>query len=174
MAFRPAVAAGTSALMPCHGTPVGLELGGVAVEEVGLGYHRQILTGLLREQLGYDGVICTDWGVVTGTVVAGRPLPARAWGVEHLGELDRLVKIVHAGADQLGGEARTDLLLQAVEQGRVPLERLDASVRRLLLVKLQLGLFDDPFVDEDAAAEVLGRADLRSPVAVPKQSRWCC
>jgi len=160
--FRRAIAAGTSALMPYYGMPISLVLDGEPVEQVGFGYNRQILTGLLREQLGFDGVICTDWGLVTGTVVAGKPLPARAWGVEHLSELDRLVKIIDAGADQLGGEARTDLLLQAVEQGLVSPQRLDASVRRLLLVKFQLGLFDDPFVDEDDAEEIVGRADFRA------------
>ena len=160
--FRRAIAAGTSALMPYYGMPVDLELDGEPIEEVGFGYNRQILTGLLREQLGYDGVICTDWGLVTPTVVAGRPLPARAWGVEHLSGLERVVKIIDAGADQLGGEDRTDLLLEAVAQGLVSSERLDASVRRLLLVKFQLGLFDDPFVDEDVAEEVVGRADFRA------------
>jgi beta-glucosidase len=80
--------------------------------------------------------------------------------VEHLSELDRLVKIIDAGADQLGGEARTELLTQAVDQGLITLDRLDASVRRLLIVKFQLGLFDDPFVDPDEAVEVLGRADF--------------
>ena len=160
--FRTAIAVGTSAMMPYYGMPIGLELDGQKIEEVGFGYNKQILTGLLRGQLGYDGVICTDWGLITGTVVFGKPLPARAWGVEHLSELDRLVKIIDAGADQLGGEARTDLLLQAVEQGLISQQRLDESVRRLLIVKFQLGLFDDPFVDEDAAAEVVGRADFRT------------
>ena len=159
--FRRAIAAGTSALMPYYGMPIGLELDGEAIEEVGFGYNKQILTGLLRQQLKYDGVICTDWGLVTGTVVFGKPLPARAWGVEHLSELDRLVKIIDAGADQLGGEARTDLLRHAVEQGLISHERLDESARRLLIVKFQLGLFDDPYVDEDTAEKVLGRADFR-------------
>ncbi|GAA3716324.1 glycoside hydrolase family 3 N-terminal domain-containing protein [Microlunatus aurantiacus] len=158
--FRRALEAGTSALMPYYGMPIGLELDGEAVEEVGFGFNRQILTGLLREQLGFDGVICTDWGLVTGTTVFGRPLPARAWGVEHLDELDRLVKIIDAGADQLGGEARTELLQQAVDQGLISPERVDASVRRLLLVKFQLGLFDNPFVDPDVATEVIGREDF--------------
>jgi beta-glucosidase len=160
--FRRAIEVGTSALMPYYGMPIGLELDGEAVEEVGFGFNKQILTGLLREKLGYDGVICTDWGLVTGTTVFGKPLPARAWGVEQLSELDRLVKIIDAGADQLGGEARTDLLRQAVDQGLITEDRLDASVRRLLLVKFQLGLFDDPFVDEDAAEETVGRADFRT------------
>ena len=160
--FRRAIEAGTAALMPYYGMPVGLELDGEPVEEVGFGFNRQVLTGLLRERLGYDGVVCTDWGLVSGTVVRGRPLPARAWGVEHLSRLERVVKILDAGADQLGGESCTDVLLEAVEQGLVTAERLDASVRRLLLVKFRLGLFDDPFVDEDAAAEVVGREDLRA------------
>ena len=158
--FRRAIEVGTSALMPYYGMPIGLELDGEAIEEVGFGYNKQILTGLLREQLGFDGVICTDWGLITSTVVFGRPLPARAWGVEHLSELDRLVKIIDAGADQLGGEQRTELLVQAVEQGLISAERIDESVRRLLLVKFQLGLFDDPFVDPDVAEEVVGRDDF--------------
>jgi beta-glucosidase len=160
--FRRAIDAGTAALMPYYGMPVGLELDGEPVEEVGFGFNRQVLTGLLREQLDYDGVVCTDWGLVTGTVVRGRPLPARAWGVEHLSRLQRVVRILEAGADQLGGEACTDLLLEAVEQGLVTTARLDESVRRLLLVKFRLGLFDDPFVDEDAAEEVVGRQDFRA------------
>ena len=158
--FRRAIEAGTSALMPYYGRPIGLELDGEAIEEVGFGYNKQILTGLLREQLGFDGVICTDWGLITSTVVFGRPLPARAWGVEHLSELDRLVKVIDAGADQLGGEQRTELLTQAVEQGLITSERIDESARRLLLVKFQLGLFDDPFVDPDLAAEIVGREDF--------------
>ena len=160
--FVRAVQAGTAALMPYYGMPVGLELDGEAVEEVGFGFNRQVLTGLLRGRLGYDGVVCTDWGLVTGTVVRGRPLPARAWGVEHLSPLQRVAKIVEAGADQLGGESGTHLLREAVTQGLVAEARLDVSVRRLLLVKLRLGLFDDPFVDEDAAEEVVGRADFRA------------
>ncbi len=158
--FRRAIEVGTSALMPYYGRPIGLELDGEAIEEVGFGYNKQILTGLLRDQLGFDGVICTDWGLITSTVVFGRPLPARAWGVEHLSELDRLVKIIDAGADQLGGEQRTELLVQAVDQGLITSERIDQSVRRLLIVKFQLGLFDDPFVDPDLAEDVVGRDDF--------------
>ena len=160
--FRRAIEAGISALMPYYGMPIGLELDGEPVEEVGFGFNRQILTGLLRQRLGYEGVICTDWSLVTGTVVRGRPLPARAWGVEHLSLLDRVVKILDAGADQLGGEACPELVLEAVQTGRVTEQRLDESVRRLLRVKFQLGLFDDPFVDEDAAEQVVGSGAFRA------------
>jgi beta-glucosidase len=160
--FRAAIAAGTSALMPYYGMPVGLELDGEPVEEVAFSFNRRIITDLLREELGYDGVVLTDWGLVTDVEVRGKPFPARAWGVEHLSELDRAALILDAGADQFGGELHTDLLLQLVESGRVPVERIDESVRRILLVKFRLGLFDDPYVDEDAAERMVGAPEFRA------------
>ncbi|QTE29622.1 glycoside hydrolase family 3 protein [Pengzhenrongella sicca] len=159
--FRVAIAHRTAAMMPYYGMPVGLVLDGEPIEPVGFGYNRQIVTGLLREELGYDGVVVTDWELVNDNVVAtGQVLAARAWGVEHLDAPARMVKILAAGCDQFGGEECTDLLLGLVADGAVTQDRLDASVRRLLRVKFELGLFDDPYVDEDAAAAVVGRADL--------------
>ena len=69
--------------------------------------------------------------------------------------------ILDAGADQFGGEECVDILLDLVQQGRVSEERVDESARRLLLVKFRLGLFDNPFVDEDAADDTVGRQDFR-------------
>lgn len=158
--FRAAVARGVSALMPYYGMPVGLERGGEAIEEVGFGFNRQVLTGILREELGFEGVICTDWGLLTDTEVMGLPLPARAWGVEHLSLPERMLKALEAGVDQFGGEQCPEVLLELVRSGRVDESRLDASVRRLLMVKFQLGLFENPFVDEDAAEEIVGAAEL--------------
>ncbi|MPQ96780.1 glycoside hydrolase family 3 protein [Modestobacter sp. I12A-02628] len=160
--FRAAIAAGTSAVMPYYGMPVGLELDGEPVEEVAFGFNRQILTGLLREQLGYDGVVLTDWGLVTDIELFGKPFPAKAWGVEHLSPVDRVARVLDAGADQFGGEVRTDLVLELLADGRLDERRVDESVRRLLLVKVRLGLFDDPYVDEDAAEQVVGAAPFRA------------
>lgn len=77
-------------------------------------------------------------------------------GVEHLDPSGRMELILAAGADQFGGEECVELLVGLVTSGRVPESRLDASVRRLLAVKFDLGLFDNPFVEEDLAAEVVG------------------
>jgi beta-glucosidase len=159
--FRAAIAAGTSAMMPYYGIPVGLELDGEPVEEVAFSFNRQIITGLLREELGYDGVVVTDWGLVTDVEIAGKPVPARAWGVEHLPPVERLARILDASADQLGGESRTDLVLELVSSGRVPETRIDEAVRRILLVKFSLGLFDDPYVDEDDAERLVGASAAR-------------
>jgi beta-glucosidase len=159
--FVAAIEHGTAAVMPYYGMPVGLVVDGEPIEEVGFGYNRQILTGLLRERLGYDGVILTDWELVNDNVVGDQVLPARAWGVEDLDARGRLVKILDAGADQFGGEQCTDLLIELVRDGTVTEDRIDQSARRILLVKFRLGLFDDPFVDEDAAEAVVGSAATR-------------
>ena len=159
--FRAAIASGTAAMMPYYGMPVGLELDGVPVEAVGFSFNQRIITGLLREELGYDGVVLTDWGLITEDEILGKPFPARAWGVEHLSPLDRMAKLFEAGVDQFGGEQRPELVLELVRSGRVPESRLDEAVRRLLLVKFQLGLFDDPYLDEDAADGIVGAAEFR-------------
>ncbi len=145
--FKAAIAAGVSQLMPYYGMPIGTEY-----EEVGFGFNKGIITGLLREQLGYDGVVCTDWGILTNT----------CWGVEHLTPEERMLKALDAGVDQFGGEFKTDSLIKLVRDGSVTVERIDTSVRRLLREKFRLGLFDDPFVDADQAERIVGGAQSRS------------
>ncbi|WP_091467055.1 glycoside hydrolase family 3 protein [Paenarthrobacter nitroguajacolicus] len=159
--FRDAIGAGTSAIMPYYGMPVGLERNGEAIEEVGFGFNRQIITGLLRRELGYDGVVCTDWGLLHDSEAFGMNLPARAWGVEHLSVEDRMVKAIEAGCDQFGGEACPEILVGLVKSGRIQIQRIDESVRRLLKVKFELGLFENRYVDEETAVAVVGNAVFR-------------
>ncbi|MFJ9173890.1 glycoside hydrolase family 3 N-terminal domain-containing protein [Streptomyces sp. NPDC102360] len=156
--FRAALAAGATQVMPYYGMPLATEY-----EEVAFGFNKGIITGLLREQLGFDGIVCTDWGLVTDAEILGQPMPARAWGAEHLSEEERVEKILAAGCDQFGGEARPELVVRLVETGRVDEKRIDDSVRRLLAEKFRLGLFDGRrYVDPDAAEEIVGRADFRA------------
>jgi beta-glucosidase len=153
--FRAAIAAGTSQMMPYYGMPVDTDW-----EEVGFAFSHGVITELLRNELGFDGIVCTDWGLISDSVIMGQPMPARAWGVEHLSELDRVVKIIDAGCDQFGGESRPELVIAAVRSGRVSEERIDQSIRRLLREKFVLGLFDQPFLEVDRAVATVGRADF--------------
>ncbi|WP_062947812.1 glycoside hydrolase family 3 protein [Brachybacterium sp. sponge] len=154
--FRVAIDAGAEAIMPYYGRPVGLVRDGEEIEAVGFGFNRQVLTGLLRGELGYEGVIVSDWELVNDNHVGDQVLPARAWGVEELTPSQRMARILEAGADQFGGEECTELLLDLVREGAVAEERITDSARRLLRVKFRLGLFDDPYVDESAAAARVG------------------
>jgi len=159
--FPPVIAAGTVGVMPYYGMPIDLVIDGEPIEPVGFGYNKQVVTGLLREKLGYDGVVVTDWELVNDNHVGDQVLPARAWGVERLDPHGRMERILEAGADQFGGEECVEILLDLVAQGRVTEARVDESARLLLAVKFRLGLFDNPYVDEDLAARTVGRADFR-------------
>jgi beta-glucosidase len=151
--------------MPYYGMPVDTQY-----EEVGFGFNREIITGLLRGELGFDGIVCSDWGLVTDSVIAGQLLPARAWGAEHLPARDRVLRILAAGVDQLGGESCPQLVVELVSSGAISEARIDDSLRRLLRLKFALGLFDDPYVDEDAADEIAGSPGLRA-AGLEAQSR---
>ncbi|MCX5584536.1 glycoside hydrolase family 3 protein [Streptomyces erythrochromogenes] len=153
--FKAAIAAGCAQMMPYYGQPVGTDW-----EEVGFGFNKGVVTGLLREELGFDGIVCTDWGLLNDATIFRQKHPARAWGLEHLSPAERAARALEAGCDQFGGEQCPEVVVELVRSGRVPQSRIDASVRRLLREKFTLGLFEDPYVDPDAAEETVGRADF--------------
>ncbi len=155
--FRAAIAAGTSQIMPYYGMPVGTEH-----EEVGFSFDRSIVTDLLRAELGFKGIICTDWGLITDKPGVGDVGLAKAWGVEQLDADERMLKLLDAGVDQFGGEHCSDRLVRLVKAGLLAEARIDQSAERLLREKFLLGLFDRPLVDEDIAAIVLGSSAFRA------------
>jgi len=69
--------------------------------------------------------------------------------------------VIEAGCDQFGGEAIPHVLVKLVRDGDILNERIDESVRRILREKFRLGLFDNPYVDEDAAARIVGNPAFR-------------
>ena len=156
--FRAALAAGATQMMPYYGMPVGTRY-----EEVAFGFNRGIVTGLLREELGFDGIVLSDWGIISDSDIMGESHAARAWGVEHLDRHERILKALDAGVDQFGGETCPELVVALVRDGRLPESRLDTSVSRVLAEKFRLGLFDDRrYVDPDHAEATVGRADFRA------------
>ena len=140
----------TAQIMPYYGVPVGQ-----TSEEVGFGYNKEIITGLLRETYGFEGVVCTDWGLVSGNFVK----PAAAFGVEELSEIERVQKILDAGNDMFGGEANPQWIIDLVKSGKISEARLDESLRRILRDKSKLGLFDQPYVSMDGLS-IIGNPDF--------------
>ncbi len=138
--------ANTAQIMPYYAVPEGSEY-----EDVAFGFNKKIITGLLREQYNFDGVVCTDWGIITDRKFRD----ARAWGVENLTEEERVVKVLDAGCDMFGGESSPEMIVELVRSGAITESRIDTSVRRILRDKFRLGLFDDPYVDPAEAREVV-------------------
>ena len=132
--FKEAIKNNLKVVMPYYGIPVGQ-----TDEDVAMAFNSYILKDLLREELNYDGVICSDWGIISG----------RHWGVDELSIEQRYEKSIKAGIDQYGGEKDTDYLIDLVKNGQITEVRIDESVRRILINKFELGLFDNPYVNED-------------------------
>ena len=147
--FVAAIEAGTAQIMPYYGMPVG-----TGWDEVGFAFSKAIITDLLRTELGFEGVVCTDWTLIRDI---SPEFPAKAWGVEQLSEHDRALMLLEAGVDQFGGENCVEVVLDLLHQGRVSQARIDESAHRILKDKFRLGLFDDQrFVDPDRANAIVG------------------
>ena len=124
--FKAAIEAGVAAVMP-YGYSTVPFLGGDAVDN-SADQSAVVMTDLLRGQLGYEGIIQTDWGL-------------------------NFVGAANAGADILGGAGvrSTKQLVDGVDE-----EKLAASCRRILIAKFQLGIFENPYVSEEQAAQIVG------------------
>lgn len=149
--FEAAFAAGTAQIMPYYGMPIDTEL-----EEVGFGFNRQVITDLLRGKYGFDGVVCTDWGLISDSKIGEMVMVARAWGVEHLTPAERMKKAIEAGVDQFGGESCPELVIELVRSGQISEQRIDVSIRRILRDMFRLGAFDHPYLNEDHAEQIVG------------------
>ena len=120
----------------------------------------------LRSELGYDGIILTDWGSLGNDY--GSQTNAEGVNFAEFSMAERYAWVINNGVDQMGapGAAATeadawaangpgllyvDGIKEAVEQGLITEERLEESARRVLRCKFSLGLFEDPYSDGQAA-----------------------
>ena len=140
-------------IMPYYGITVNQ-----TSENVAIGFNKDLLTTLLRDELGYKGVICSDWGIING----------RHWGVGDLSIEERYIKAIDAGIDQFGGEKDTEVVIELVKKGLMPLSRIDASVKRILKNKFDLGLFDNPYVEVD---QVKSRVNTERNIKLGKEAQ---
>ncbi len=141
--FKAAIKAGTSSIMPYYSIPVGTKY-----EKVAYAYNKAVIHDLLRLQLGFKGIINSDTG----------PIEMMPWGAEDLSITERYKKTMEAGVNLYSGTADPAKLLETVKSGMVDMKLVDGSVHRLLMEKFQLGLFENPYVDEDAAEKIVGNA----------------
>jgi len=117
-------------------------------------FSSEVLTDLLRNELGYDGIISSDWRAVSD----------RAYGVDTniVNQKERYLMTFNAGMEDLAIGQKPELVKELVEEGKLPIKKVKEVVSKLLEDKFTLGLFDNPYVDPQKAAEIVGSKEHRA------------
>lgn len=148
------------AVMPYY--TVSWEIDTVNNENVGNSYSKYIVKDLLREKYGYDGIICTDWGITADQCPEVNDFGSRCFGVEQLTEAERHLRIIENGVDQFGGNSDIKPILEAYQLGcekhgeEWMRERMEQSARRLLKNIFLCGLFENPYLEEENSKQIVG------------------
>ena len=136
-------------------------------ENVGNAYSTYIINELLRGEFGYDGVVCTDWGITGPEPPTEDALGWRCWGVEEgYTTAERHLKIIMAGVDQFGGNDELEPVLEAYRLGAEKYgeefmrKRFVESAVRILTNMFRLGLFEDPYLDPQKSAKTVGKSEF--------------
>ena len=151
-----------SAVMPYYTISTGVDPSG---KNVGNSFSKYIITDLLREKYGYDGVVCTDWNITYDNAGIDR-FDGKCWGVEELTVAQRHYECLKAGVDQFGGNNDKGPVLEAYamwveEFGKESADaRFRASAKRLLMNSFRTGLFENPYLDPSVSTEVVGKPEF--------------
>ena len=151
-----------SAVMPYYTISYGIDPSG---KNVGNSYNHYIISDLLRDKYGFEGVVCTDWGI-TGNNAAIYSFDGKCWGVETLSVAERHYEVIKAGVDQFGGNNDKGPVLEAYqmwvdESGEESARaRFEKSAVRLLLNSFRTGLFENPYLDPVKTAEIVGNPEF--------------
>lgn len=152
-----------AAVMPYY--TISLKRDTVNGEEVGNSYNKFLITDLLREKYGFDGVVCTDWMITKDAHSVGR-FEGKCWGVENLTEDERHFKALEAGVDQFGGNNDMGPVIAAYKMGvdkygeNVMRKRFERSAIRLLRNIFRVGLFENPYLDVEETKQIVGNPEF--------------
>lgn len=141
--FQTAISAGASSIMAYYGIPIDQPY---LPNNVGMAFSKGILTDLLRKKLGFKGYINSDTGIIGD----------RAWGLEDKSVDEQILIAIEAGTDVLSGFNNNKQIISLVSSGQLSEDRINQSVRRLLKEQFELGLFENPYVDPNRAAYIVG------------------
>ena len=150
-----------SAVMPYYTISTGVDPSG---RNVGNSYSKYIITDLLREKYGYDGVVCTDWNITYDNMGIDK-FDGKCWGVEELTVAQRHYECLKAGIDQFGGNNDKGPVLEAYQMwvdefGKESADqRFKESAKRLLMNSFRTGLFENPYLDPAVSAETVGKPE---------------
>ena len=148
-----------SAVMPIYSIlwnqdPEGTNYGG--------SYSDFVINRSLRQDVGFEGVVCTDWHITYDNTAMDPSGHGKPWGVENLTVSERHYQILKAGVDQFGGNNDSGPVIDAYHMWArdfgedAARERFEQSARRLLLNVFRVGLFENPYLDPAESAKIVG------------------
>ena len=150
-----------SAVMPYYTISYGQDPSG---QNVGNGYSNWIINDLLRTKYNYQGVVCTDWAIVSEYKEMWRN-SGKPWGVENMPIAERYLMVLMAGCDQYGGINKAKHIIEAYELGKQKFgetairARFEQSAVRLLKNIFRTGLFENPYLEPAKTQSVVGNSD---------------
>ena len=151
--YYAAIDVNVGSVMPYYSVPLALDMENSAIGS------KAALQDLLREQMGFTGIIQTDWGMIwaiqegLGTMT----------GEEVSDEDAILIGVTQSRVDGIGGES-INLITQMEEltkAGKIDEEILTAAATRIVLAKFQLGVFENPYCDVEYAVNFVGNEESR-------------
>lgn len=143
------------------------------------GYMDKDTYALLRDKLGYDGVVCLDWPLDISWIMEKTGVTSDGTDISTLSAAERYALILNAGVDmfscygavkgtdlsayeeEISNRAFPDIILEAVNTGLVTEEDFNEHVARVLRNKFDLGLFEDPYSDWEDALELIGSDEYK-------------
>jgi beta-glucosidase len=155
--FVAAIDAGVSSIMPYYGvpmsgrdassTPQALTYDGVTYPLTGFAFSKSIVTDLLKTKLAFKGYVNSDTGIIN----------TMAWGLEDKTVPERVAAAINGGTDTLSGFATNKTIKDLLDAKLITEERVNQAARSLLKEQFQLGLFENPYVDDSKAVATIGQ-----------------
>ncbi len=149
--YYAALEVNVGSVMPYYSVPLALDMENSAIGS------KAVLQDLLRDQMGFEGIIQTDWGMIwaiqegLGTMT----------GEEVSDEEAIIIGVTESRVDGIGGESirLIDQMEELVGEGKIDEDILTAAATRIVKAKFQLGVFEDPYCDVDYAVSFVGNEE---------------
>jgi len=153
-------------VMPAYSIFPGLRVNGEEVEQTGAAYSKKLIKELLVKKQKYTGFVLSDWAILndcTESCKNGAPAGEKpgfdsistAWGVSELSQAERVALAMHAGVHQFGGLSTVKPIIEAYGQKLISKKLIDKAAAKVLVNTFKSGVFEAPFVDEDAVSNLV-------------------